>query len=147
MQKANRIAFLGFIEALSPIFLYALPNWENEGKNYENTLRKFLFLHVANYSGFHTLDKLWCSGEFYKLYIYTIGPFAGCHQALEPEAYYETCIYDMCASPGNTSLCNNLGTYARACQERGGNLQDWRPLLCRKSEANSSDFGHVLIWC
>ena len=42
LQKANRIAFLGFIEALSPIFLYALPNWENEGKNYENKLRKFV---------------------------------------------------------------------------------------------------------
>uniref|UniRef100_A0A8C3VAB6 VWFD domain-containing protein n=1 Tax=Catharus ustulatus TaxID=91951 RepID=A0A8C3VAB6_CATUS len=54
------------------------------------------------------------------------GPFQPCHAVLPPETYFESCVYDQCATNGSTEqLCNDLGAYAAACAEAGVALGDW----------------------
>ncbi|XP_040423240.1 IgGFc-binding protein-like [Cygnus olor] len=54
------------------------------------------------------------------------GPFQPCHAVLPPEKYFESCVYDHCATGGSTEqLCNALGAYAAACAEAGVALGDW----------------------
>ncbi|NXB55067.1 ZAN protein, partial [Leucopsar rothschildi] len=54
------------------------------------------------------------------------GPFQPCHAVLPPETYFESCVYDQCATGGSTEqLCNDLGAYAAACAEAGVALGDW----------------------
>ncbi|XP_068547554.1 IgGFc-binding protein-like isoform X8 [Anas acuta] len=54
------------------------------------------------------------------------GPFQPCHAVLPPETYFESCVYDHCATNGSTEqLCNTLGAYAAACAEAGVAVGDW----------------------
>uniref|UniRef100_A0A663DPQ4 VWFD domain-containing protein n=1 Tax=Aquila chrysaetos chrysaetos TaxID=223781 RepID=A0A663DPQ4_AQUCH len=54
------------------------------------------------------------------------GPFQPCHAVLPPRTYFESCVYDQCATGGSTEqLCNDLGAYAAACAEAGVALGDW----------------------
>ncbi|NWS09597.1 ZAN protein, partial [Motacilla alba] len=54
------------------------------------------------------------------------GPFQPCHAVLPPKTYFESCVYDQCATGGSTQqLCNDLGAYAAACAEAGVALGDW----------------------
>ena len=63
----------------------------------------------------------------------SIGVFAGCHDRVDPQRFYDTCVYDSCAVPGNESLCDNLENYAKKCMDAGGDLSEWRREdLCRK---------------
>ncbi|KAG3256039.1 hypothetical protein H1C71_039090 [Ictidomys tridecemlineatus] len=55
------------------------------------------------------------------------GPFAACHESLDPHLFLENCIYDLCATGGDRiSLCRALGAYAQACTELGISVGDWR---------------------
>ncbi|XP_062031948.1 LOW QUALITY PROTEIN: IgGFc-binding protein [Lepus europaeus] len=64
------------------------------------------------------------------------GPFASCHEVLDPQSFLEDCVYDLCVTGGERlSLCRLLSTYAQACQELGVSVTDWRssascPLSC-----------------
>ncbi|CAH0701554.1 unnamed protein product [Spodoptera exigua] len=53
--------------------------------------------------------------------------FEACHWYVDVEAYYEACVYDMCACAGDVSrcLCPVLGDYAMACAKAGVLIQ-WR---------------------
>lgn len=54
--------------------------------------------------------------------------FEGCHNFVNPETYYEDCIYDMCAcSNGDISkcACSILADYATECA-RQGIILNWR---------------------
>lgn len=54
------------------------------------------------------------------------GAFQPCHAVLPPNTYFESCVYDQCATGGSTEyLCNDLGAYAAACAEAGVALGDW----------------------
>ncbi|XP_064522311.1 IgGFc-binding protein-like isoform X3 [Pseudopipra pipra] len=54
------------------------------------------------------------------------GPFQPCHAVLPPQTYFESCVYDQCATGSSTEqLCNDLGAYATACVEAGVALGDW----------------------
>lgn len=54
------------------------------------------------------------------------GPFHACHAVLPPKTYFESCVYDQCATGGSTEqLCNVLEAYAAACAEAGVALGDW----------------------
>ncbi|XP_070564055.1 zonadhesin-like [Ptychodera flava] len=44
------------------------------------------------------------------------GPFAGCHETVNPEDYFGACMFDLCAKlPDEEGLCMNAETYAQAC--------------------------------
>lgn len=54
------------------------------------------------------------------------GPFQPCLAVLPPKTYFESCVYDLCATGGSTEqFCNDLGAYATACAEAGVALGDW----------------------
>ncbi|XP_066477683.1 IgGFc-binding protein-like [Tiliqua scincoides] len=57
----------------------------------------------------------------------TEGPFEVCHWSIPPQLYFESCVYDQCATGGDTGqFCKSLEAYAAACELRGEDLGDWR---------------------
>ncbi|XP_069753664.1 IgGFc-binding protein-like isoform X1 [Narcine bancroftii] len=64
------------------------------------------------------------------------GPFKGCHSKIDPEVYFDDCVYDLCALGTETgSLCSSLESYGDACQSAGAKVEGWRnetfcPLKC-----------------
>ncbi|KAG5847524.1 hypothetical protein ANANG_G00126960 [Anguilla anguilla] len=67
-------------------------------------------------------------------------PFAGCSSIIAAEAFFRSCVFEMCAAGGDPqALCEVLQTFAEACQAAGIALPPWRnstvcPLVC---QANS----------
>ncbi|XP_069057214.1 IgGFc-binding protein-like [Pleurodeles waltl] len=64
------------------------------------------------------------------------GPFQNCHRKVDPEGYFEDCVYDSCFYSGQqATFCPALASYAVACQEAGGQVESWRtetfcPMAC-----------------
>ncbi|XP_071946555.1 IgGFc-binding protein-like isoform X2 [Antedon mediterranea] len=54
------------------------------------------------------------------------GAFATCNAVLDPEFYYESCTYDICATMDDSLLCSMLAVYAQECKDAGLELGDWR---------------------
>uniref|UniRef100_A0A3B4FS14 VWFD domain-containing protein n=1 Tax=Pundamilia nyererei TaxID=303518 RepID=A0A3B4FS14_9CICH len=58
-----------------------------------------------------------------------------CHSVVSPEPYFESCVFDMCATGGETvALCQAIETYADMCAAAGVPIE-WRtntfcPLKC-----------------
>ncbi|XP_039903133.1 zonadhesin, like [Simochromis diagramma] len=63
------------------------------------------------------------------------GVFKPCHAVVSPEPYFESCVFDMCATGGETvALCQAIETYADMCAAAGVPIE-WRtntfcPLKC-----------------
>ena len=59
--------------------------------------------------------------------ILEVGPFAQCHLLVDPQPYYEGCVYDLCATlPDDDLVCDSFAVYAQACRDAGGSPEDWR---------------------
>nr|XP_014346149.1 PREDICTED: zonadhesin [Latimeria chalumnae] len=55
------------------------------------------------------------------------GPFAACHNKINPNSFFEDCAYDMCELDGSKpQLCQALESYVNECQERNVTLRPWR---------------------
>nr|XP_016853067.1 PREDICTED: IgGFc-binding protein [Anolis carolinensis] len=55
------------------------------------------------------------------------GPFALCHGNIPPQLYFETCVYDQCATGGDSGqFCKSLEAYAAACEQAEVALGEWR---------------------
>ncbi|CAH2247941.1 c-binding -like [Pelobates cultripes] len=55
------------------------------------------------------------------------GPFEECHFYILPGMYFESCVYDQCATGGDIEqFCNALESYAAACENVGLNLENWK---------------------
>ncbi|XP_078689172.1 uncharacterized protein LOC144920716 [Branchiostoma floridae x Branchiostoma belcheri] len=55
------------------------------------------------------------------------GPFGVCHDAVDPERFFQNCVFDMCARNGNVvGLCEDFQTYADACVDAGVHSFFWR---------------------
>ncbi|XP_051776740.1 IgGFc-binding protein-like [Erpetoichthys calabaricus] len=90
-------------------------------------------------------DCPWCDPKNERIYtqdkscgqiLAPSGPFASCHSAIRPEAYFKNCVFDMCTKNGNVDiLCRSLEAYAAACQFAAISIKAWRksnlcPLIC-----------------
>ncbi|KGL77782.1 hypothetical protein N309_09612, partial [Tinamus guttatus] len=65
--------------------------------------------------------------ELCKTILNSSGPFEVCHWYIPPQLYFESCVYDLCATEGNSEqFCKILEAYAAACELGGVNLGDWR---------------------
>eukprot|EP00058_Branchiostoma_floridae_P017176 XP_002602664.1 hypothetical protein BRAFLDRAFT_72968 [Branchiostoma floridae] len=54
-------------------------------------------------------------------------PFGVCHGTVDPERFFTSCVFDMCALSGDTvGLCQNLEAYAAACRAAGVAPFSWR---------------------
>ncbi|XP_074162790.1 IgGFc-binding protein-like [Sminthopsis crassicaudata] len=57
------------------------------------------------------------------------GPFGNCHPLLDPKPFVLSCLEAACAFPGyRPVICQELETYAHACQREGVSLGLWRPM-------------------
>lgn len=63
------------------------------------------------------------------------GPFAACHDVIDPNAYFRNCVYDVCMAKDDQSmLCRSIAAYMLDCQDFGAKIQNWRSdSLCRES--------------
>ncbi|XP_051751519.1 IgGFc-binding protein isoform X14 [Ctenopharyngodon idella] len=60
----------------------------------------------------------------------TDGPFANCHNTVDPHMYVDNCVYDVCINNGiRNFLCNNIQSYVDACMSAGIKITGkWRTL-------------------
>ncbi|KAK6327240.1 hypothetical protein J4Q44_G00028850 [Coregonus suidteri] len=60
------------------------------------------------------------------------GPFAACHNVIDPASYFRDCVYDVCLSEGDRKvLCHSISAYMIDCQDFGVNISNWRtPTFC-----------------
>ncbi|XP_060710565.1 zonadhesin-like [Hemiscyllium ocellatum] len=55
------------------------------------------------------------------------GPFRDCHRNVDPEQYYQNCLFDLCQFYNNSEmLCDRYETYVQVCQANGTTLPNWR---------------------
>lgn len=55
------------------------------------------------------------------------GPFHQCHSKLNPDDFFDSCVYDVCLNGGAKNiLCQALSAYATNCRKEGVVLGDWR---------------------
>ncbi|XP_037649596.1 IgGFc-binding protein-like [Sebastes umbrosus] len=65
------------------------------------------------------------------------GPFAACHDVIDPAAYFRNCVYDVCMAKDDESmLCHSITAYMLDCQNLGAKIENWRsasfcPFTCR----------------
>ncbi len=72
------------------------------------------------------------------------GPFAGCHDVIDPSPYFTNCVYDVCmANDEKTMMCHSVAAYMLDCQDFGAPIKNWRtPSFCRES----THFYHLLSY-
>ncbi|KAI3358666.1 hypothetical protein L3Q82_015078, partial [Scortum barcoo] len=60
------------------------------------------------------------------------GPFAACHDVIDPASYFRNCVYDVCMAKGDQSiLCHSISSYVLDCQDFGAQIKNWRsPSFC-----------------
>uniref|UniRef100_W5M7M8 IgGFc-binding protein-like n=1 Tax=Lepisosteus oculatus TaxID=7918 RepID=W5M7M8_LEPOC len=67
------------------------------------------------------------------------GPFKDCHAKVEPQLYFDNCVFDVCLYRGHSSaLCEALTAYTTACQSAGATVALWRsdrlcPVACKEN--------------
>lgn len=62
------------------------------------------------------------------------GPLSACYGTINPDTYFNNCIFDLCASVGDGDiLCQSIHSYVAACQAAGVTIQPWRTeAFCRE---------------
>ncbi|CAH2318248.1 c-binding -like [Pelobates cultripes] len=64
------------------------------------------------------------------------GPLSACYGTVNPDNYFNSCLFDLCAGQGDSKiLCHSIQSYVAACQAAGVTVQPWRtdafcPLTC-----------------
>ncbi|NXX13324.1 FCGBP protein, partial [Podargus strigoides] len=55
------------------------------------------------------------------------GPFAPCHDVIDPTPYFQDCLFDACLYKGHQeSVCSIVTAYVTACQSQGVAIRRWR---------------------
>ncbi|XP_077357677.1 IgGFc-binding protein-like isoform X2 [Festucalex cinctus] len=81
-------------------------------------------------------EKLYESSAYCGLLLDKNGPFAVCHPKVNPNNYFQDCVFDLCALDGaKPVLCEAIESYVNECQDRGVDIGPWRnetfcPLSC-----------------
>ncbi|XP_075427173.1 IgGFc-binding protein-like isoform X2 [Ascaphus truei] len=76
------------------------------------------------------------------------GPFHMCHSVINPEGFFDSCVFDLCALDGDVGiLCSLLAAYADACQKQGVTL-NWRnSTLCEPKCPLNSHYNACMTAC
>ncbi|XP_054637554.1 IgGFc-binding protein isoform X2 [Dunckerocampus dactyliophorus] len=53
------------------------------------------------------------------------GAFQSCHNMVDPQDFYDNCVYDLC-NGNQMALCQILSSYVAVCQEVGTLVDKWR---------------------
>ncbi|XP_069040705.1 alpha-tectorin-like [Lepisosteus oculatus] len=59
------------------------------------------------------------------------GPFSFCHSRVDPDPYFNSCVYDVCVLPrgGDSVLCQAIQAYMAACHAANSRVYPWRDLM------------------
>uniref|UniRef100_A0A8C5F079 VWFD domain-containing protein n=1 Tax=Gopherus evgoodei TaxID=1825980 RepID=A0A8C5F079_9SAUR len=70
------------------------------------------------------------------------GPFRECHSKVDPEGYFQDCVYDYCFFKGQQAvICQLITSYATACHAAGVTIYAWRTnSFCSLSCAQNSHY-------
>lgn len=63
--------------------------------------------------------------DFCERLLDTEGTFQSCHKTVDPQDFYDNCVYDLCYG-NQTTLCQILSSYVAICQEMGAFVDEWR---------------------
>ncbi|KAG8540508.1 hypothetical protein GDO81_019163, partial [Engystomops pustulosus] len=63
-------------------------------------------------------EELYGSNAFCGLIRNKDGPFKKCHSVIDPDIFFDSCVYDLCVL-GDETLCSAIEAYADACQRAG----------------------------
>ena len=77
------------------------------------------------------------------------GPFAACHDVIDPNAYFRDCVYDVCMAKDDQSmLCHSIAAYMLDCQDVGAKIQNWRSAsFCRESAHFYNSMWYLKLNC
>ncbi|XP_028281770.1 alpha-tectorin-like [Parambassis ranga] len=53
------------------------------------------------------------------------GAFLSCHKTVDPQDFYDNCVYNLCYG-NQANLCEILSGYVALCQEMGATVDEWR---------------------
>lgn len=75
------------------------------------------------------------------------GPFRDCHAKVNPDEYFEDCIFDVCLYKGRKDvLCQAVASYTDACQNEQAKVYNWRTAqFCREFNFNNIFYCHYLL--
>ncbi|XP_029403734.1 mucin-19-like [Mus pahari] len=86
--------------------------------------------------------------SYCELLLSSSGPFAACHQTVNPKFYHEECKKYTCSCEnGQDCLCTVLGNYVKACAEKEIYLVGWRDGLCEVSCPSGLVFNYKVKTC
>ncbi|XP_077312503.1 IgGFc-binding protein-like [Lithobates pipiens] len=77
------------------------------------------------------------------------GPFRDCIKKVNPEKFYDACLFDVCMNDGaKTILCQALDTYVKICLNEGLKVYDWRtatncPMVCNIENSHYNACGNA----
>ncbi|XP_063053800.1 mucin-5AC-like [Engraulis encrasicolus] len=79
------------------------------------------------------VDREKYAKEYCSLLTAPKGIFSVCHSEINPETYYQNCMYDTCnCQSSEDCMCAALSSYVHACAARGIHFPDWRKTTCGK---------------
>lgn len=77
------------------------------------------------------------------------GSWSSCTSLIDPEAYIQACVQDMCGCTNTTDyfcICSTLSEFSRQCSHAGGQPPNWRtPQFCGKMFTFTSVI-YEIIW-
>ncbi|KAM8927862.1 IgGFc-binding protein-like [Pelodytes ibericus] len=57
----------------------------------------------------------------------TGGALSACYDKVNPDTYFNNCLFDLCASAGDgNTICQSIKSYVATCQAAGVTIQPWR---------------------
>ena len=66
-----------------------------------------------------------------------------CDSFVDPQPFYDACVYDLCASlPDEDYLCDSVAEYAQACRSAGGPVIEWRSHVPQCGKKNIFTLDH-----
>ncbi|XP_075422777.1 uncharacterized protein LOC142463850 [Ascaphus truei] len=81
----------------------------------------------------------------------TKGPFAECHQKVNPAVYQKNCMFDTCnCAKSEECMCAALSSYVHACSKAGVMLKGWRTNVCKSYTTTcpkSLSYSYVVSTC
>ncbi|XP_029438971.1 mucin-5AC-like [Rhinatrema bivittatum] len=121
MQADDFVAMSGIVEGTAAAFANT---WKAQADcpDIKNIFADPCALSVEN----ENYAQQWCS-----MLMDAEGPFAYCHNMVNPAVYYKNCMFDTCnCAKSEDCMCAALSSYVRACTDKGVSLSGWRTEVC-----------------
>lgn len=63
---------------------------------------------------------------YISVYFFLVAPFSACHELVDPQPFYTSCVFDVCVTNLNVNqLCGSIKDYVKNCRAVRGNPGEW----------------------